>query len=77
MPKYIACSHGYKLLCVDDKFSKPFKIYSGKDAVYTFINIMIEEGKHCSDAMKKHFNQKLVMTKEDNEHFKISTNCLV
>ena len=23
--KYIACSHGYKLICVDDKFSKPLK----------------------------------------------------
>ena len=25
--KYVACSHGYKLVCVDDKFSKPFKSY--------------------------------------------------
>ena len=23
--KYVACSYGYKLVCVDDKFSKPFK----------------------------------------------------
>ena len=23
--KHIASSHGYKLVCVDDKFSKPFK----------------------------------------------------
>ena len=25
--KHIACSHGYKLVCADDKFSKPFKTY--------------------------------------------------
>ena len=25
--KYVACSYGYKLVCVDDKFSKPFKSY--------------------------------------------------
>ena len=25
--KHIACSHGYKLVCVDGKFSKPFKTY--------------------------------------------------
>ena len=24
--KYIACSYGYKLLCVNDKFSKSFKL---------------------------------------------------
>ena len=23
--KYIACSYGYKLVCVDDKLSNPFK----------------------------------------------------
>ena len=25
--KHIACIYGYKLVCVDDKFSKPFKTY--------------------------------------------------
>ena len=25
--KHIACSYGYKLVYVDDKFSKPFKTY--------------------------------------------------
>ena len=23
--KHVACSYGYKLVCVDDQFSKPFK----------------------------------------------------
>ena len=23
--KYVACNYGHKLICVDDKFSKPFK----------------------------------------------------
>ena len=36
--KHIACSYGYKLVCVDDKFSKSFKTYLGKDAVYNFID---------------------------------------
>ena len=37
--RYIACSYGYKLKCVDDKFNKS---YLGKDVVYNFINSMIE-----------------------------------
>ena len=41
--KHIACSYGYKLVCVDDKFSNPFKTYLGKDVVYNFINSMIEK----------------------------------
>ena len=38
---------------------------------------MIEEIKYCSDAMKKHFNKDLVMTKEDNEDFDNSTICWI
>ena len=70
--KHIACSYGYKLVCVDDKFSKAFKIYLGKDGVYNFINNIIKEIKYRSDVMKKHFNKEFVMTKEDNEDFKNS-----
>ena len=70
--KHIACSYGYKLVYVDDKFSKPFKAYLGKDAVYDFINSITEEIKCCCDVMKKHFNKELVMTKEANEDYKNS-----
>ena len=75
--KHVACSYGYKLVCVDDKFSKPFKSHLGKDAVYNFISSMIEESKYCSDVMKKHFNKELVMTTEGNEDFKNSTKCWI
>ena len=71
--KHTACSSGYKLVCVDDKFSKSFKAYLGKDSVYNFISSMIEESKYCSDVIKKIFKKELVMTKEDNENLKNST----
>ena len=57
--KHVSCSYGYKLVCVDDKFSKPSKSYLGKDVVYNFISSMIQESKYCSDVMKKHFNKYL------------------
>ena len=74
--KQIVCSYGYKLVCVDDKFSKPFKTYLGEVAVYNFINSMIEESKYCSDVMQK-LNKELVMTKEDNADFKNSIKCWI
>ena len=67
--KHVPCNYGYKLVCVDDKFSKPFKSYLGENVVYYFISDMIEESKYCRDVMKKHFNKELVMTNEDNEDF--------
>ena len=71
--KHVAFRYGYKLVCVDDKFSKPFKSYSGEDTVYNFINSMTEKSMYCSEVMKKHFNKELVMTKEDDEDFESST----
>ena len=55
--KHIVCSYGYKLVCVEGKFSQPFKTYLGKDALYNFNNNMIAKSKYCSDVMKKHFNK--------------------
>ena len=75
--KHIGCSYDYKLVCVDDKFSKPFKTYLGENSVYNFINNLIEESKCCSDVMKKQFKKELVMTKEDNEDFENSTKCWI
>ena len=71
--KHVAFRYGYKLVCVDDKFSKPFKSYSGEDTVYNFIDSMTEKSMYCSEVMKKHFNKELVMTKEDDEDFESST----
>ena len=70
--KDVACSYGYELVCVDNKFSKPFKSYLREDAVYNFIDSMIEESKYFSKVMKKPFNKELVMTKKHNEDFKNS-----
>ena len=75
--KHVACSYGYKLVCIGEKFSKPFKSYLGEDAIYNFISCMIKESKYCSDVMKKHFNEELLMTKEDNEDFENYTKCWI
>ena len=39
----IACSYGYKLVCIEEKFSKPFKSYLGEDAVYNSISSMVDQ----------------------------------
>ena len=75
--KHVACSYSHKLVHVDDRFSKPFKSYLGDNAVYNFISSMIEENKCCSDVMKKHFTEELVICKEDNEDFENSTKCWI
>ena len=47
------------------------------DAIYNFVNSLIEESKYCNDVMKKHFNKKLVMAKKNNEDFENSSKCWI
>ena len=60
---YSSYSYSYKLVCVDDKFSKSFKSYLGEDPAWNFIKSMIKESKYCTNVMKKLFNKELLMTK--------------
>ena len=39
--KRVVYSYGYKLVCFDNKFSKPFNSYLGEDAVYNFLDSMV------------------------------------
>ena len=73
--KYVAYGYGCKSICVDDKFSKPFKSYLGEDAVYNFINSMIKENKYCTDIMERYFNKELLLTKNKDEDFENATTC--
>ena len=70
------CGYGYKVVCCyDDKYSKYTRIYRGENAVYKFMEKMLEEVKHCKAVIKKHFNKPLVMTEVDEQHFKTMDGC--
>ena len=64
---HIPCSFTYKLVCVDNKFSKPVVLYRGDNAAYTFIKMMLEEFGYCKKVMKKHFKKNLIKTEEEEE----------
>ena len=75
--KHIACSYGYKLAFVDDKFSKVSKTYLAENAVYNFIDSIIKESKYCREVIKKHSKKELVMTKENNENFNLNFKAML
>ena len=74
---HIPCSFAYKLVCVDNKFSKDVVLYRGKNAVFKFIQCIFKEYDYCKRVMKKHFNKNLVMTAEENEEFERSNICWI
>ena len=56
---HIPCSFAYKVVCIDNKFSKPVVLYKRKNAVYKFIETILIERSYSKKIIKKHFNLKL------------------
>ena len=68
------CGYGYKVVCCyDDKYSKPVKVYRGKNAVYRFLE-MLKEVEHCKKVVKTKFNKPLIMT-ENEANFEVMNHC--
>ena len=74
---HIPCSFFYKLVRIDNKFSKPIVLYRGENAAYKFIKPILEEHEHCKKIMKKHFNKNLIMTEKEEENFQPSNTCWI
>ena len=39
----IPCSFAYKVVCIDDRFTKPIIVYRGENAAYEFIKAILRE----------------------------------
>ena len=59
---HIPCSFAYKVVCVDERLTKPIVVYRGENAAYEFIKTILKEYKYCRKVMKKHFNKNLIMS---------------
>ena len=62
---HIPCSFAYKVVCVDNKFSKKVVLYRGKNAAYSFIEAILNEYDYWIKIIKEHFNKNLVMSAEE------------
>ena len=40
---HVSSSYAFKVVCVDNRFSKPIVVYRGKNAVYEFIKAILKE----------------------------------
>ena len=75
--EHVPCSYAYKVVCIDDRFSKPIVVYRGKNAAYEFTKAILEERKYCKKIMKDQFNKNLIMTENEEHLFQESNNCWI
>ena len=74
--KHIDCGSAYKVVCCyDKKYSKDICIYRGENAVYKFMEKMLEEVEYCKNVVKNEFNKPLKMTDDDELCFKLEEKC--
>ena len=74
---HIPCSFAYKVVCIDDRFTKPIVVFRGKNAGYEFIIAILKEYEYCKKVMKKHFDKNLIMSEEEGEQFHSSNICWI
>ena len=75
--EHVPCSFAYKVVCIDNKFSKPIVVYRGENAAYKFIKSILQEHKYFEKIIKEHFNKNLIMTEEGEYLFQQSNTCWI
>ena len=74
--RHVDCGSAYKVVCCyDDKYSKDICIYRGENAVYKFLEQMLEEVNYCKDIVKREFNKQLKITDDDELSFRLEDKC--
>ena len=76
-PNHVSCSFAYKVVCIDDRFTKPIVVYRGENAPYEVIKAILRKYKYCRKVMNKHFNKNLFMSEEEKHLFQQSNSCWI
>ena len=74
---HIPCSFAYKVVCVDNRYSKDVILCRGKNAVNKFIKMIFKEYGYCRIFMKKYFCNNFVMSIKENEKFEMTNICWI
>ena len=74
---HVPCNFAYKLICVDDEFTKSIVVFRGENAAYKFIEVILKEFEYCKKVMKKRFNKNLIMSEKEEEQFQLGNICCI
>ena len=74
---HVRGSYAFKVVCIDNRFSKPIVVYRGKNAAHEFIKAILKEYKYCKKIMKEPFNKNLIMSEKEQHLFQQSNSCWI
>ena len=67
------CGYAYKVVCCNEKYSKPPVVYRGKDAVQHFLQNLLKEEEYIKDILAE--NEPLIMNDETERAFQEASEC--
>ena len=74
---HIPCSFAYKVISIDDRFTKRIVVYRAESAAYQFIKAILKEYKYCRKVTSKHLNKNLIMSEREEHLFQQSNSCWI
>ena len=74
---HFPCSFAYKVVCINDKFTKRIVVYRGENAVHEFNKAILKVYKYCRKVINRHFNKNVIMTEEEEHLFQQSNSCWI
>ena len=75
--EHVPCGFGYKVVCIDDKFSKNVVVHRGMDCMGKFISSVLSEYEYCKSVAKNNFNKNLIMSMGEEEMFQKACSCWI
>ena len=72
---HVPYSDAFKVVYIDNRFSKPIVVNRRENAAYEFIKAIFKEYKYCKNIMKKSFNKNLIMSKKEEHLFQQNNSC--
>ena len=75
--KHTPNSIGAKLICIDNEFTLPTKIFFGDSCINKFIRWIFIQRKRINQIIDNDLNKKLKMTIEDEEAYQSSNDCWI
>ena len=69
-------SIGAKLVCIDNRFTLPTKLFTGSNSMKEFIQWVFEQQKYCSKVINEP-NKKQIMSTENKNDYQNSKICWI
>ena len=74
---HVPCSFDYKVVCIDDRFTKPIVVFRGENAAYEFLKVILKQYKYFKKVINKHVNKDLIMSEEEENLFQQGNSCQI